>query len=625
MSRTRGLLVLLLVVVLGAGLLTMPIIRDAGDNGDNVSTDFEGEDCVDQEEALSEAEMAFAEAEGRLIVLDEQFFADPNDQDVVQDRIQAEAELARKGADVAQARRALSQCRTALSTVCAQAQDQLVTLTTEKAEVMEARVTLEGEIRELSATIRNPDQNDDPASLRGTRSEKESELRRIAARVEVIDEQLPELERQSAICGPTGRTPEEQPDDHGTGDSVAQDLWGLTCGTANPEAVVSYYRYHPEQTGNKFGPAADVLELTDPSPEEAVIEMNWRRCFDPALVVAHLVSAGDHNVAGFEDWAGLSQERMLWATKQFAGNSEVWALGIVAMRSVEDTLTTRFETKQGDLNESMYMQAGEGVPLITRNDVGVPNFVALQYVNDQGQVILEYKLDCGFQPSWPKDTPPPSTPTTVPPPGSTTPPPTTTVPPPPGKKRVCVLSTGEIVTIPVTEYDPSKHGPVDDPACGNTPPPTTTVPPPPTTGPPPTTTPPEEPKCFDEDGNPVYEEEYCGTPGSGPEQQPVDDNDPEHVAPTPNAPIVAPPPPPAEDPTEEEEEAVADPEETEISDEEAPAPTDVCPGVPGQQTEGPCEQPTQPSVPSPDPVDWCPHVPGVQPEGTLCPPPPPGP
>lgn len=134
---------------------------------------------------------------------------------------------------------------------------------------------------------------------------------------------------------------------------------------------------------------------------------------------------------------------------------------------------------------------------------------------------------------------------------------------------------------PTPETPPVKPRPKPKPTPTTTSPPTTTATtvPPSTSVPPPTTTAPE-PKCFNEDGEPIFDGEFCGTPDSGPEQQPPQDNDPEDVAPTPNAPEEEPPPPPEEEPTQEERDAVGGgnepPPELETDDEgnHAPAPED---------------------------------------------------
>lgn len=392
--------------------------------------------------------------------------------------------------------------------------------------------------------------------------------------------------------GTTTPTPGE--DDNGSPPAPGEEptpeasAWeSAGCQEANPTGEVTWLANTPNLAGNFNGPPDPTLILEDASPQESVIEMNFRRCLDPNLVVQHTVNAADSSVPGFGQWKDMTTAEMRYASVKAGNDREYWGQLILSLQDVENRLEPTFAVRDDPTVDTFYQVDGvHGIPDIVRGQIDSRVFPTLQFVDEAtGYIWLEYKRDCGFQPIWPHDRPvPPKFPPEEPPTTTTIPTPTTT-------------------TMPA---------------------PTTTTMPTPTT-----TTTPEPEKCFDDAGNKVFDGAFCGTPDSGPEQQNPQDNNPEDVAPTENAPIVPPPPPPEDPPTPEEEEAVGgnNPPPPELEDDPpAPASDDACP-EPDYQAPGTTCAGSSPEQPVGDGdssvVDPCPSTPIVEPAGFACPPPPP--
>lgn len=518
-----------------AALLTFIVFTRSNDAQPNTIT-HRGDDptCLIATDAVDEAQDNLDEAIDKLDDIDSQLdelamqFSNTEDDsdfdelekketELLRDERDAERELVTAQTDYNKASSALDTCLADFAAQCAESQP-------ERDLLMTQIETLEGEIDELTSQVRAGN-----SDARTVRSDKRDELTEARAR-------LRELQDETANCV-AAETPVAE--DDGTGDPAGESLWAKVCGTANPAdaetGLPDIFWWHNHQDvldANYNGPKDETLDMAGATPAESKANMNFRRCWDPALVVEHLVNAGEVGVPEFGDWKGLDTAAMRRASVYFGNHPEAWARGINALRSVEDNLVATFGERDSavDKIDMFYMVDGvHGIPDIVRGDdvfgaEGVPaqKLPTLQFVDPRsGYIWLEYSRICGFQPLWPKDRPtPPKFPGTPP----------------------------------------------ENPT-------TTTTPTTPTTNPPTSTTTPPV-KCFDAQGQPVYIGSFCGTPDSGPDQQPVDDNDPDAVAPTPGAPIIPPPPPPSDNPTDEEEAAVGgdNPVADEIKDDpDAPA------------------------------------------------------
>ncbi len=257
-----------------------------------------------------------------------------------------------------------------------------------------------------------------------------------------------------------------------------------TSTTTPPAGCTSQLHFYATDVSSNFnGPP--VIQ-TDVPGQEA--ELHTRRCADPALVVEH---AHVNQLPGFAELNG--DQQFADKVRELAWNHELWGQTIKQLEDKEATAVASDETMSGSY-DTLYMLDGvTDVPLIRKAQPDRPSFAVLRFTYADGSVV-NFKLDCGFQPVGqfpnvpPVETPPPPH---VPPPPSTT----TTVCIPNGhencgKDASTSPSTSIVVTCPDGWHLPrggtSVSDCVKDVVITTT---TTTAPAPPTTVSPPVTPP----------------------------------------------------------------------------------------------------------------------------------------
>lgn len=246
---------------------------------------------------------------------------------------------------------------------------------------------------------------------------------------------------------------------------------GAPCNATN-------HFFAADVTGHKFGPAAPT------TAPEAVAELKHRiSCGQDAALAVTLAEYVQCNFS--------SPEERVAKTATAIGNPDVWNnFHAAAVNQALDNGNPRIETMKGSY-KTLYMtlDGGRIVPEVYSTNPDRPTFQVLTIDTPCG--VKHFKLDCGFQPV--EQTFPPTIPTKPGKPSKSQPP-------------------KETVTHPTT----STPGPTPTNAPTTAPPQgATTVPP---SGPvKPCPAPPA----------------LCGTPDSGPEHIPVQDNNPAQVAPTP--------------------------------------------------------------------------------------------
>lgn len=197
---------------------------------------------------------------------------------------------------------------------------------------------------------------------------------------------------------------------------------------ADVECATTVHFYAADVEQNFYGPAADgnIDQLNE--------EHRTRRCVDPAMVVGDAHAWG---VPGFKELNGDAQ--FAAKIRELRDNPELWRSTIDELERVESESTVSIEAMSGSY-QTLYMIDGvTDVPLIRKDVPDRPSFEVLRFDRGNGQVV-NFKLDCGFQPVAqdfpgipPVKTPPPTSeppPTTAPP--TTQPPRTTTTTRPPG-------------------------------------------------------------------------------------------------------------------------------------------------------------------------------------------------
>jgi hypothetical protein len=214
--------------------------------------------------------------------------------------------------------------------------------------------------------------------------------------------------------------------------------------------------YSLDADGNRFGPAAsgEVVELKD--------ELHDRRCADPALTVAHA------HVWGIPGFGALQGDAAFTAAyADLVEHPAKWRKVIRAVEALEKESSASVETMRGSY-QTLYMLDTQYGPLIRQDSVDRPSFRVLRFFAEGGRVV-NFKLDCGFQPVQqefpgvpPVDEPPPEgpPPTTTP---TTAPPSTTTTTVPEGCPPGTVPFDGRCVKPPSDDGEGGNDRPVSQP------------------------------------------------------------------------------------------------------------------------------------------------------------------
>lgn len=189
----------------------------------------------------------------------------------------------------------------------------------------------------------------------------------------------------------------------------------LLGGTPAADASECLHFYAADVEQNFFGPAADG------NIDQLEAELHERRECDPALVVGH---AHAWAMEGFAELKG--DEAFVAKTRKLMENRDMWKKTIEDLEERENASKASLATMSGSY-ETLYMiDRPMDVPLIRRDEPDKPAFKVLRYEYPNGHVV-NFKLDCGFQPVGqfpnvpPVGQPPPepgptptTTPTTVP-------------------------------------------------------------------------------------------------------------------------------------------------------------------------------------------------------------------
>jgi hypothetical protein len=238
------------------------------------------------------------------------------------------------------------------------------------------------------------------------------------------------------------------------------------------DCATTVHFFSQDVGNNFFGPAADG------NVDGLKKELHNRRCQDPALTVAHA------NVEGLPDYVGLQGDDQFAAkTRELIADQNLWRATVAVLESKENSAKAEVVTMSGSY-QTLYMLNGvTDVPLIRKASPDRPEFAVLRFTGSNG-FLVNFKLDCGFQPvaqefpgipSVPPGTP--NQPTPGPSPTPTTPP--TTAPPCPSGKCVPPVTTPPPPTTtppPATTPTTLSHGDSGDGAYWTIPTPTTQAP-----------------------------------------------------------------------------------------------------------------------------------------------------